>query len=253
MKSNYLISLLFLIGSLIAFAVIAAIVYFYFNSPNVDTENWGSPAEFGQFGDMIGGIINPIFGFLTVIFLVLTLQIEIRQSHRGKKLSDRAELMNILTSSKLEFKNAVENEIIINGKGEKQSLANVRLYRNRFETEIDQTNRVLAYLKENGHPSLKEIVAFNTSHNIESTTFFAVQTSFNSMKEVIQIFLDLIDEDFSVVSNKHYIRQLNDFLVPIYHQTKLVTHRECIDHLKEACRKANLSFKSLPLTFYDAS
>lgn len=48
----------------------------------------------GQFGDFLGGTLNPIFGFLTLVAIVMTLAVQSRQldvAHEQLKLS-RAEL-----------------------------------------------------------------------------------------------------------------------------------------------------------------
>lgn len=39
----------------------------------------GDPAEWGQFGDFVGGFANPILGFLTLISLSLTIALQSRQ------------------------------------------------------------------------------------------------------------------------------------------------------------------------------
>ena len=36
----------------------------------------GEPAEFGAFGDFVGGVINPLLGFVTIWLLVKSLQFQ---------------------------------------------------------------------------------------------------------------------------------------------------------------------------------
>ena len=43
------------------------VAYFYKNPISKSSENWG------QFGDYMGGVINPIFGFISVILLIYTI------------------------------------------------------------------------------------------------------------------------------------------------------------------------------------
>lgn len=56
-----------LIGGVIFLMVVA-----YLYSPNIDRFTLGGPEEFGQFGDYVGGILNPIIGLITVILVYKT-------------------------------------------------------------------------------------------------------------------------------------------------------------------------------------
>ena len=68
------------LGGLIVVAVPAAVYYF-------NTGPFGSPTEpgqslqatMGQFGDFMGGSVNPILGFLSLIALLLTVALQARQ------------------------------------------------------------------------------------------------------------------------------------------------------------------------------
>lgn len=73
----------------------------YFHSPNVKIVEWGGPEQFGQFGDMIGGILNPILGFMTIILLIRTLT----EQRNANKLFKRAEL---ISSNKSDIKDGLE-------------------------------------------------------------------------------------------------------------------------------------------------
>ena len=85
--ANLLFSLLLIAG----FALVAAVWWYVRNfgpSPSGSREVWG------QFGDYLGGTLNPIFGFLTLVAIVMTLAVQTRQlevSHEQLKLS-QAEL-----------------------------------------------------------------------------------------------------------------------------------------------------------------
>ena len=41
----------------------------------------GGPAEWGQFGDYIGGVANPLIGIITAVLVVLTLRVTRREAH----------------------------------------------------------------------------------------------------------------------------------------------------------------------------
>lgn len=78
---------------IVGFAVVLLIsvysIYFlHFSSNGLSN----APEQWGQFGDFVGGTVNPILGFLTLIALVLTIIIQSRQlsvSTRELELSRR--------------------------------------------------------------------------------------------------------------------------------------------------------------------
>lgn len=75
--------LAFFIGALalavpIAISVVIAYLMQFNNGIANDQEIWG------QFGDFIGGTLNPIFGFLTLIALLLTLVVQSKELHHSK-------------------------------------------------------------------------------------------------------------------------------------------------------------------------
>jgi hypothetical protein len=64
-----------LLGGLLIFALlcllVTASIYFYFFSGPI-----GSQENFAQFGDFMGGVLNPIFSFLTIFLLVGSLALQ---------------------------------------------------------------------------------------------------------------------------------------------------------------------------------
>ncbi|MBI9092450.1 MAG: hypothetical protein JEZ12_24805 [Desulfobacterium sp.] len=50
--------------------VVASIYYFHFNAGGGFSNN---PSDWGTFGDYLGGVLNPLFGFLTLIALLITI------------------------------------------------------------------------------------------------------------------------------------------------------------------------------------
>ena len=48
----------------IALALVAMLLMQYLESPEINSNEFGGAEQFGQFGDYIGGILNPIFGFV---------------------------------------------------------------------------------------------------------------------------------------------------------------------------------------------
>ena len=58
------------------FSGIALLLFYFYNFFNTTILTQGSAA---QFGDYLGGILNPILGFATVTLLVWSIQIQLRE------------------------------------------------------------------------------------------------------------------------------------------------------------------------------
>ncbi|MBY6223549.1 hypothetical protein [Ferrimonas balearica] len=43
---------------------------------NFHNHDWGGPGDFAQFGDYMGGVLNPMLGFLTIVLLVRQLDLQ---------------------------------------------------------------------------------------------------------------------------------------------------------------------------------
>lgn len=64
---------------LVGFALLTMILA-YVNGPRTQEDVLGGPTQFGQFGDYLGGILNPIFGFITVCLLLEARKVNDRQA-----------------------------------------------------------------------------------------------------------------------------------------------------------------------------
>lgn len=63
-----------------AIAITALLSVFMLNFRKLDVSS--SVAEWGQFGDYLGGILNPIFGLITVVIISATLQSQVKSSRK---------------------------------------------------------------------------------------------------------------------------------------------------------------------------
>lgn len=80
-KNQYLdrfnLSLSILLGiALIGFVIVMVAYFFNFN------DQFGSQEVFGQFGDFIGGVLNPIFSFLTICLLIVSLAMQRKELNK---------------------------------------------------------------------------------------------------------------------------------------------------------------------------
>lgn len=69
----------------IAILLIGILVFFYRSSSLLDNSTLGNTEKFGQLGDYIGGLLNPIFGFITVLLLIHSLKTE--RAHKRSQLN----------------------------------------------------------------------------------------------------------------------------------------------------------------------
>lgn len=87
-----------------AYVILSLIIVFYINGKNVNHREIGKPEQFGQFGDYIGGILNPILGFITIILLISTLT----EQRKANALFQQAERV---AANKRDIKDALNSQI----------------------------------------------------------------------------------------------------------------------------------------------
>lgn len=76
------------VGGLVAVAVILAYVFWFWSPPSRDPQYWG------QFGDDVGGLLNPTFSFLALLALLATLGLQMRELRESvRELSNSAEAL----------------------------------------------------------------------------------------------------------------------------------------------------------------
>ncbi|ENW8976562.1 hypothetical protein [Escherichia coli] len=73
----------FILASLAFFSVFA--VYFLWFKACLDFHLSKSPEVWGQFGDFVGGVLNPILSFITVVILIITTIYQQKQYENSEK------------------------------------------------------------------------------------------------------------------------------------------------------------------------
>lgn len=84
-KLNSIQKLLIVIFGMII--VIAIVALFAYMDTFAEGNLWkfGSKEDFGVFGDFVGGVLNPLFAFFTVILLVYSIQVQIEELSKSTK------------------------------------------------------------------------------------------------------------------------------------------------------------------------
>ncbi len=123
--------------AVLAATIFASIYYYHLGDLPISDAD---PADWGQIGDYFGGMLNPVFGFLTILALVITL---IQQSRELKLSREELEL------SRTELRNSAEalrgqNKAIDRQSFEQTFFAWLTTYRELLgSVEISLTDKVL--------------------------------------------------------------------------------------------------------------
>jgi len=68
-----------LIVAVVIFIVLFIVITVFLSSDQVDSSAFGGPESFANFGDYIGGVLNPFFGFMTICLLVYSIQLQLNE------------------------------------------------------------------------------------------------------------------------------------------------------------------------------
>lgn len=97
-----------------AFSLQGFLIATYWSASDVNIFVTGNAESFGQFGDYIGGIINPIFGFITVIILLVSMHKNDKNEEEDRKNlaeSNRLKTLDRLTYSIKKTKKSLTQSI----------------------------------------------------------------------------------------------------------------------------------------------
>lgn len=120
----------------IALALVAVLLMKYLESPEINPNKYGGAEQFGQFGDYIGGILNPIFGFITVLLLLQSATHNQHERMREKNLRDIEALNKLLEHSKENFEKKLKSNIFVDSKNTAISLFLYSFNRDNYSSEI---------------------------------------------------------------------------------------------------------------------
>jgi hypothetical protein len=102
--SNNLLNILLAISTLAIFFIIVVFCFYFFRFSNWHLIPSGSQEVWGQFGDFIGGTLNPLLSFFGLIALLVTIALQSKELELSRK-----ELK--LTRKELKKSAAAQNEI----------------------------------------------------------------------------------------------------------------------------------------------
>jgi hypothetical protein len=94
---------------LFAIGVLLILIATYVRSPYIDVARLGDQSIFGQFGDYLGGTLNPIFGFLTVILFIESLK---EQRISNQQNASKQDTKAAVKASKNEISKLLDEAVI---------------------------------------------------------------------------------------------------------------------------------------------
>lgn len=141
------------IFGLVAFAFFCVMVMLFLYFYNFHGE-FGDQDLFAKFGDFIGGVLNPIFSFLTVILLVVSIAIQRQELH---KVTDELELARNVHQSSVNMRHY---EYLVNHMSDDESAYNAAsdLFRSSLDEEITLNLSPITYLTKDTY-RIMEILA----------------------------------------------------------------------------------------------
>lgn len=104
-------TILVIISILALVALITIVAYVFFDK--VTYGQSGNVGSFGQSGDYFGGILNPIFGFLTVVLLLLTLNLQ-RKSNGSTELKNQILVYESIINNRLKDFEEIKTTELLN-------------------------------------------------------------------------------------------------------------------------------------------
>lgn len=88
------------------------LICLYLRSPLVIHQEWGGPEQFGQFGDMIGGILNPILTFITICILIYNSYTQDKSNKHERNKYETMLIDKIIDEKKHELQKLVTQKFI---------------------------------------------------------------------------------------------------------------------------------------------
>ena len=129
--SNNLLNILLAISTLAIFFIIVVFCFYFFRFSNWHLIPSGSQEVWGQFGDFIGGTLNPLLSFFGLIALLVTIALQSKELELSRK-----ELK--LTRKELKKSAAAQNEI--------KNTQIRQQFENTFFALLNQHNQILEKL-----------------------------------------------------------------------------------------------------------
>jgi hypothetical protein len=236
---------------LAAFSVLGVLIATYLNSPEVDIGVVGNRESFGQFGDYIGGILNPIFGFITVLLLLSTLKLQGRESDRLRNISIKNDVKALLEDALINFKKAVEADVFEIRSGsviKKTPLALFFLHHpesglaNEFKT-------YRSFLENNENPTGIDIVRMLEENRFYTENYSEYKKIYRQKKYILELYCEVFKSEDNPIVKKYVLSEFDSYLVNCFFSLRLIDRKKYNFLYDEALNVCHLIEKEVPRTF----
>ena len=165
-------------------------------------------AVWGQLGDFIGGLLNPLFGFISIILLIQSLRL---QNESNRKLIEQ--ISHTKRTEKLKsFENLFFNLIDIKRGYFSQFLVDIDTPQGtktfKSDTAVDKLERIIELLRLNAHDD-KQIKSFLTDINNKNNIFSQIRCFYVIVKLIDDQLSDI--NGFTQVERESYYKLLINF------------------------------------------
>jgi uncharacterized membrane protein len=113
-RMNRSLRWLLAIGALSAIAVQGGYLYKFVFVPGAWFTLSNDPAVWGQYGDYVGGLLNPIFSSLAFSGLVVTIVLQARQIDDAKRNAELEEMQRVQSTIAARIDHLLTSEVIVN-------------------------------------------------------------------------------------------------------------------------------------------
>lgn len=147
--------------------VIGIMTSVYLQGEATIDDKLGGPTQFGQFGDYIGGVLNPILGFITILLLLHAASLNKKQLDIGKDEYNRKQLEDALRVAHKNYEEILERKVDGLSMSLKRQLENDKAYQQQ------------------------ECMVVYRDHTTKFKNIYRVYQHFNTLKREIELIVEL--------------------------------------------------------------
>lgn len=200
-------------------AVACILILIYRSSKNIDTTEFGSAESFGQFGDYVGGLLNPVFGFFTVWLLVRSLKYQNKDFELTKRTATSESIQKLIATLEIDFEKYLDLKFIKVGLGEYSLKNGVTKHFNGLPVKpsgkLEVFSQVRKLMIKIGEVKLrvKDESATSKDHNFLISNQIVQLNHIRTLAyEIISLYMEFINKDEIETINKIRFQHLDRFL-----------------------------------------
>lgn len=199
-------------------------------------------AVWGQLGDFVGGLLNPLFGFISIILLIKSLSL---QNESNRKLIEQIENTK-RTESLKSFENLFFNLIEVKNGYFSQFCVDINISATEKkiftkDVAVDKLERIIQHFRANAYTDEK-ILEFLVDINNKNNLFSQIRCFYVIVKLINDHLSDI--NGFTVEERKKYYRLLVNF-TEFSHLRLIIMSMQFLDFESTRYLNSNMDFISV--------